>query len=115
MTGSLEGLEAFEVGPCRGIEFVLASDPDPVAVFLLERRRDGSVAVHFCFVPAAWGYTLPVAAAFLEWVWKNTAHTRLLGPVPAHNRLARRLAIACGFEPGADLPGQDQVLEIRKP
>lgn len=113
MTGGSEGRDTFEVGPRVGIEYILAKeDSEPVAVFLLVTGLWplAPAEVHFCFVPAAWGRTRPIAIAFLEWVWKNTAHTRLLGPVPAHNRLARRLAIACGFE-----PGPEQVLEIRKP
>jgi RimJ/RimL family protein N-acetyltransferase len=40
---------------------------------------------------------VPILEAFLEWLWKTTERTRLVGPVPSYNRLALRLARAAGF------------------
>lgn len=93
-----------------GIEYVLARDgAEAVAVFVLV---DGEV--HFCFSPAAWGTTRPIAQGFLQWVWTHTDRRHLLGPVPAHNRLAIRLARAVGFTVCGKANGL-VLLEIRKP
>lgn len=103
MTHRLD-LGALKVGPAPGIDYILASDNfSPVAVFLIVH----SAEVHFCFVPARWGRkrTEPIAHAFLTWVWGNTRINMLLGHVPAHNRLALRLAKAVGFIEYGTRPG----------
>lgn len=106
---------ALDVGPREGIEYILATDGGAIAVFLLA-SRGADTEVHFCFSPEVWGHTKPIAIAFLEWVWANTSHVRLLGPVPSHNRLALRLAMACGFTDTGHPPATGHwLLEIRKP
>ncbi len=101
----------FAVEPREGLEFITARETGSLlAVFLIERGRE----VHFAFAPSAWGRTLPIARAFLEWVWANTEYTRLVGPVPRYNRLALRLARAAGFEE-TGTAGALILLEIRKP
>jgi hypothetical protein len=96
----------FQAIPREGLEYIVASEGGkPVAVFLLVTIGDGAEC-HFCFSPHAWGDSERIARAFIEWVWVNyTNYSRLLGPVPSHNRLCRRLALAVGFEPLATLPG----------
>lgn len=105
-------LAGFEVGPLPGFEFVLATeDAKALAVFVVV---DGD-EVHFCFSPDAWGHTRAIAAGFLHWFWANYPNaTRLLGPVPRHNRLALKLAKAVGFHECAETP-ELILLEIRKP
>jgi hypothetical protein len=111
MTGNGHASADLDVGPRAGIEYILAREcGEPIAVFLLA-TRGGETEVHFCFAPEAWGRTKPIAIAFIDWVWANTIHTRLVGPVPSHNRLALRLAMACGFEIGG---WPARPLEIRK-
>jgi RimJ/RimL family protein N-acetyltransferase len=86
--------DRFRVKPST-IEYVLATEDErPAALFLLVPPLP---EIHFCFDPYTWGRTREIALAFLEWVWKNTPYRRLVGPVPAYNRLARRLAEALGF------------------
>jgi RimJ/RimL family protein N-acetyltransferase len=80
-----------------GLEYVIAVDSGrAVALFVLIER--GSAAeVHFCFRPEAWGAAAAIARAFVEWIWRETQLQWLLGPVPAHNRLALQLAKKAGF------------------
>jgi RimJ/RimL family protein N-acetyltransferase len=107
--GSLSG---FMPGPTHGrIAYIVAREgAAAAAVFLIV---DG-LEIHFCFRPRTWGRTEPIARAFLEWVWRETDATRLVGPVPKHNRLALRLARAAGFTEFAATVDH-VLLEIRKP
>jgi hypothetical protein len=102
---------SFEVGPREGIEYVLAFDQEtPAAVFLIV----GGTEIHFCFVPAFWGRSEPIARGFIAWLWENSSARLYKGPVPVHNRLALQLAKRVGFTEQA--PGENIVmLEIRKP
>src|SRR5438105_10316579 len=87
----------FHIEARADLEFVLASeDGEPAAVFLL-RAGGGFAETHFSFLPAAWGRSEAIARAFVAWVWANTHYRRLVGPVPAYNRLALRLAKRVGF------------------
>lgn len=90
--------------------FILSRDPDGAAlgVFLLI-PRDEAAEAHCAFSPRAWGRTWAIVQAFIAWVWTTTEFTRVLGPVPAHNRLARKMLQRAGWsepEPG--------LFEIRK-
>ncbi len=92
--------EDFECGPMPGMVYVLAEeDGKPVALFLLsiEHQPPASAEVHFCFTPDVWGRTRQIAEEFLEWVWRTSSLGRLVGPVPAYNGLALRLAKSVGF------------------
>lgn len=94
--------EAFDPRPHDGLTYVLAHDRGRlVALFILRQHGDLSetAEAHFCFAPEAWGRstTAKVGRAFIAWVWANTPLQWLLGPVPAHNRMALALARACGF------------------
>lgn len=97
--------EDFVCGPRPGLTYVLAEeDALPVGLFLLstEGQLPGSAQVHFCFIPEVWGNTYRIAREFLEWVWRTSSLNRLVGPVPAYNGLALRLARSVGFrESGA--------------
>jgi hypothetical protein len=88
-------LADFRAGPSCEIEYIIARDRDgsAQAVFLLVDGEE----VHFCFAPSVWGHSEWIARGFLSWVWANTSASRLLGPVPVHNRLALRLAKRVGF------------------
>lgn len=111
MGHTAEEMEYFEVGPAPQIDYILAREgARPLAVFLIVQ----GVEIHFCFVPSVWGHTLPIARAFVAWVWANTDAKVLLGPVPAHNRLALRLACAAGFREYANRGG-NVLTEIRRP
>jgi hypothetical protein len=102
----------FAVGPIEGIEYILAFDGErrASAVFLLV----GGEEVHFCFTPEVWGHSEWIARGFLSWVWANTSASRLLGPVPVHNRLALRLAKRVGFQEYG-FTGDLVLLEISRP
>jgi RimJ/RimL family protein N-acetyltransferase len=90
--------------------FVLAHEGGRlVAVFLLTQQGTEAADVHLAFSPRAWGRTVPILRAFVAWCWTHTEYSRLVGPVPAHNRLARQLGLRAGF---VEL---NEVLEIRKP
>lgn len=94
MTQGLLQAEALTIGPVRGIEYILARvDSAPAAVFLIVGGRE----LHFCFVPAFWGRSLPIARGFMAWLWENTAGCLYSGAVPSHNRLALQLALRVGF------------------
>ncbi len=85
--------EDFECGPVPGVEYLIARcGVQPAGVFLLDRDE-----VHFCILPSCWGHTEEIARAFLAWVWHTTGRQKLIGRLPAHNRLALRLARKVGF------------------
>ena len=87
-------VHAINVGPHKGLEYVLATIMGkPVAVFLIL----SGVEVHFCFTPSVWGSTLEISKAFLDWAWSNLDTPLLVGPIPARNRLALNLAKRAGF------------------
>jgi RimJ/RimL family protein N-acetyltransferase len=87
--------EVFRIWLSDQVEYILAREGGrPAALFLLVQPAP---EVHFCFLPWKWGHALPVARAFLKWTWVNTSYRRLVGPVPAYNRLALKLAKDAGF------------------
>lgn len=111
-----------------GITYVVGVEygAEAEALFLLCDTQEGpSVAeVHFCIIPEAWGRTVEIARAFLEWVWRETRLKRLIGKVPGYNRLAKRLAERVGFvQYGVSVAPiqkhgkmfQVNLLEIRRP
>lgn len=86
--------EQFEVTP-SDIEYIIATeDGNVAALFLLVPPLP---EVHICVLPHWWGHSREIVLAFLEWVWTNTPHRRLVGPIPAYNLLCRRLAEDVGF------------------
>jgi RimJ/RimL family protein N-acetyltransferase len=96
--------ESFRPQARGDLAYIVArNDAGKVMALFLLMDRGGPVEVHFCYRPEFWGRarTVAIGKAFLEWVWANTRAYWLVGPVPAHNRLALRLAEACGFQPFA--------------
>lgn len=91
--------EAFTPQQREGLTYVLARDKGRLLGLFVLVACEQVAEVHFCLTPDAWGRrtTVKVGRAFVEWVWEHTGLTWLLGPVPAHNRLALTLAKACGF------------------
>lgn len=88
-------LQSLDVGAREGCEYVLGKqNGEPVAVFVILE----GIEVHFCFAPEVWGRTLELAKEFLQWAWANLDTPVLIGPVPARNRLALRLAKQAGFK-----------------
>lgn len=74
-----------------------------MGLFLLEPHKPHggrSCDVHFVFLPHAWGRRITEAAGrkFIAWAWQHLVWRRLVGTVPSYNRLALRLAKACGFK-----------------
>jgi RimJ/RimL family protein N-acetyltransferase len=74
-----------------------ADDGLILGMFLLVPLTGQSAEVHLCFVPSAWGQVEEAGKQFLAWIWRETHLQTLLGPVPSYNRLALRVAKACGF------------------
>jgi len=72
-------------------------DGQTAGLFLLDGGRV-SPEVHFCLLPHVWGKSEAIARAFLAWIWKQTTYEMLVGPVPAYNRLALKLATRVGFK-----------------
>lgn len=101
-------IQRFSANKVPGIEYIVVRwnlIDSPVAVFLLRDVAPNVAEVHFCFRPVAWGATEDAAAAFLEWVWRELGLGALIAPVPSYNRLARSLAIKCGFREWQTTPG----------
>lgn len=96
-------LEQFDItkSPAPGILFVVAYDLGAIAeaLFLLCDSPEGhdTAEIHFCIAPTAWGRSEPIAREFLKWLWEHTSIERLIGKLPAYNRLARKLAMKVGF------------------
>ncbi len=92
---------AFQPQLKPGVECVIARDArGPLALFLLCKWETdpGTAEIHFSAMPATWGRSTVVVAAFLNWVWANTPLDILIAKVPSYNRLALRLAKEVGFE-----------------
>jgi hypothetical protein len=117
MTGGQGPARAsLDVGPREGFEFFTAMEHDQLAAVFLLATSGEETEIHLCFAPHTWGRSAPIFVEFVRWVWRNTDHARLIGPVPNHNRLAVRLALAAGFTPFASARGFDEIVfEVRKP
>lgn len=94
-------------------DFTLARDADGrvIGVFLLIGQGQDA-EIHLAVSPRAWGASFGILIEYVEWIWKTTLYKRLIGPVPEHNRLARRLALRAGF---TEIPNKTGLFEIRKP
>jgi RimJ/RimL family protein N-acetyltransferase len=96
-----------------GVEMIIAREAErSIAVFrLIPHGRTGEL--HLAFDRSVWGETAPILRAFVEWAWRETPHTRLIGPVLPSNRLAARLARAAGFVERGSIHGH-LLFEIEK-
>jgi RimJ/RimL family protein N-acetyltransferase len=63
----------------------------------LEPRNSVLIEIHTCLLPAAWGRSVEISTAFLDWLWANSNCMRITTRVPTFNRLALRLAKSCGM------------------
>lgn len=63
----------------------------------LEPRNFISLEIHTCLLPIARGRAEQITCAFRDWLWQNTSARRITTRVPSFNRLALKLALACGM------------------
>jgi RimJ/RimL family protein N-acetyltransferase len=79
--------------------YAIARDEDGVLLgcYGLEPHNSISLEIHTCLLPSAWGRAQEITSAFREWLWQNTSAKRITTRVPSFNRLALRLAKACGM------------------
>lgn len=89
--------ESFQPAPRDRLVYVLCHRGAQVVALFVLVSNFHEAEVHFCFSPEVWGRTKEIGRAFLDWVWRETSLNRLVAPCPAHNRLALKLAKACGF------------------
>ncbi len=93
---TLATLSAMDTLPDRLLYIVPSTRKN--AVFVLSSIAPAVAEVHFCVAPSAWGQAEYIVNEFLSWIWRTTSIARLVGPVPAHNRLALRIAQKTGFQ-----------------
>jgi RimJ/RimL family protein N-acetyltransferase len=79
--------------------YALARDEDETLLgcYGIEPHNSVSIEIHTCLLPIAWGRAEQITTAFREWLWQNTSAKRITTRVPSFNRLALRLAMACGM------------------
>jgi hypothetical protein len=71
----------------------------PLGVFMLIPQNAATLEVHTALLPSAWGSAaIEATKRGTEWVWENTAFSRVVTNVPAYNRLALRLAERSGMK-----------------
>lgn len=92
-------VESFEPGIHPNIHYVLAvSDEDNIlGCFVFEEHSPVVWEVHTCLLPEAWGSSERICRMVAEWVFSRTEVNRIVTQVPAHNRLAYRLAKRAGM------------------
>jgi RimJ/RimL family protein N-acetyltransferase len=89
--------EQFQV-PSR-CAYALARDEsgELLGCYGIEPHNLVSIEIHTCLLPTAWGRAEAITCAFREWLWQNTSAKRITTRVPSFNRLALKLAMACGM------------------
>ena len=89
----------FNLGAVPNAVFLLGkADGNPVGFWMFEVRPAGTVELHTCFHPSAWGKTAHEAVLeMLKWIWVNTTWTELITKVPRVNRLALAFARHMGM------------------
>ena len=81
------------------VSYIVARVDEAVAAVFVLISTLASGEIHFAFLPEFWGRekTEKVGREFLSWLWRTSSLRKLVAPVPGHNRLCRRLALAVGF------------------
>lgn len=79
--------------------YALARDEEGILLgcYGLEPRNFISLDIHTCLLPIAWGRAGEITSAFRDWLWQNASAKRITTRVPTFNRLALKLALACGM------------------
>jgi RimJ/RimL family protein N-acetyltransferase len=105
--------------------YVLVREVELLGFFLLAPQNCVCYEIHVCLLPEAWGERADAAfTGVLRWAWAETPARRIVGHVPASNRLAVRFAARAGLteygrNPASYLQGgalHDQILlGISKP
>ena len=82
--------------------------PDPSHFCLINEEKTGVVridpvnsvtcAVHIAALPELWGRVVGFVKEGIEWTFKNTLYSKIIGFTPENNRSAVALAKRCGFK-----------------
>lgn len=92
--------ESWQPSRSAAIWYVLVRDGDDLlGLFAFNPLNAVCFNTHICLLPNAWGERAREAGReVVRWMWEHSPAVRLIGIVPEYNRLALRLARACGFE-----------------
>ena len=80
--------------------YVIVRDEDEIlGMWMLHPHNAICWECHMCYLPSAWGSRASAAGRMLpEWVWEHVPCRRIVGNVPACNRLALAYMKRIGFE-----------------
>jgi len=77
------------------------------AIYLMDESRVGVVRIdpmngiccicHIATLPELWGGAKGFGMEFIEWLFNNTVYIKVVGIIPAYNRLVIKLCRDCGF------------------
>jgi RimJ/RimL family protein N-acetyltransferase len=84
----------------EAVWYIVVRDEDEVlGLWMLHPHNSICWECHTCFLPHAWGSRACVAGRLLsQWVWEHIPCRRIIGNVPACNRLALAYMKRIGFE-----------------
>lgn len=88
-----------------------------LGLFAFDPKEIGTSEIHTALLPNAWGRALGIYRQGIEWVWKHTGITRIVGRIRESNRLALRVARRAGLKVFNVVPSDGEPiieLEIRK-
>jgi RimJ/RimL family protein N-acetyltransferase len=91
--------EDFQVNTDPRIWYVLARENGRVlGVFTLLGQNTVLYEIHWSLLPCAWGRrTVPATTGAIAWMFAHSPARRIIGAIPAYNRLAIKLARRVGM------------------
>lgn len=88
----------FAVNEDPRIWYVVAKDgAELLGAFLFLPQSSVCYEVHLALLPGAWGHSSECLRGAIAWMFANSPARRIVGAVPAFNRLANRCAERAGM------------------
>jgi RimJ/RimL family protein N-acetyltransferase len=88
----------FRVNDDPRIWYVIVIDgPDVTGALLFLPQSSVCYEVHLALLPGAWGHSSECLRGAIAWMFANSPARRIVGAVPAFNRLANRCAERAGM------------------
>lgn len=84
----------------EAVWYIVVRDGEEIlGMWMLHPHNSVCWECHMCYLPPAWGSRASLAGRMLpEWVWEHISCRRIIGNVPACNRLAVAYMKRIGFE-----------------
>ena len=82
----------------QGINYIACYDEDQFrGIVVVVQRTDIQCESHIAFLPGAYGKTVAIGRACVQWIWDNTPYSEIVAPCIHENRLAAQFLTRVGF------------------